>query len=129
MAWGCVFVLGKDVLFSEDRTNALTAVAVVVAPVGAARTEVEAVGIVRAVRGLRGRPVVAVLTSVVEVAVPEVTRSGQEDAIAIDIAGELPAVHTIERCPFARAVVKYHHGWAYTSYHPTSHVPRRIPCH
>ncbi|MBQ2524275.1 MAG: hypothetical protein II541_08725, partial [Prevotella sp.] len=48
----------------------------------------------------------AVLTSVVEVAAPAVASNGQEDAIAIDIAGELCAVHAIEHCPFARAVVK-----------------------
>ena len=107
MAWGCVFVFGKDALISNDGTDALTAEAVeVVPPASVARVEVEVVGAVRVVWVLRRRPVVAVLTSVAEVAEPAVASSGEENAIAIDIAGELPAVHTIERCPFARAVVK-----------------------
>ena len=98
--------LGKDALISNDGAHTLTAVAAVVAPVGVARTEAEAVDVVRAVWELRRRPVVAALTSVVAAAVPAAASSGQEDAIAIDIAGELPAVHTIERCPFACAVIK-----------------------
>lgn len=55
----------------------MTVVAVVVVPVGVARIEVEVVGVVRVVRVLRGRPIVAVATSVVEVAVPAIARSGQ----------------------------------------------------
>ena len=55
----------------------MTVVAVVVVPVGVARIEVEVVGVVRVVRVLSGRPIVSVLTSVVEVAVPAVASSGQ----------------------------------------------------
>ena len=98
--------LGKDALISNDGAHTLTVVAVGVVPVGVARAEVEVVGAVRVVWVLSGRPVVAALTSVVEDAAPAAASSGQEDAIAIDIAGELPAVHTIERCPFACAVIK-----------------------
>ena len=105
--WFALPSLGKDALISNDGAHTLTAEAAVAvaAPVGAAREEVEAVGAVRVVWAPRRRPVLAVLTSVVEAAVPAAA-SRQEDAIAIDIAGELPAVHTIERCPFACAVIK-----------------------
>ena len=103
-----LFHIGKDALISGNGANAPTVVAVAVdaKPVGAARSEVEAVGVERDVQIPRRRPVVAVLTSAVEVATPAVTRSGQEDAIAIDFAGEFPTVHAIERRPFAIAVVK-----------------------
>lgn len=104
--WFALPRLGKDALISNDGANASTAVAVAVVPVGVARVEVEVVGAVRVVWVLRRRPVVTALTSVVEDAAPAAASSGQEDAIAIDIAGELPAVHTIERCPFACAVIK-----------------------
>ena len=97
---------GKDALISGNGANALTVVAAVAFPVGAARIEVEAAGDVRVVRILRRRPVVAVPTSVAEAATPADTRSGQEDAIAIDFADEFPTVHAIERRPFSRTVVK-----------------------
>ena len=99
--------LGKDALISNDGTHTPTAVTVAVAvPVGVARTDVEAVGVGRVFRVLSGRPIFPVLISVVEAAAPAVANSGQEDAIAINFAGELCAVHAIEHCPFARAVVK-----------------------
>ena len=97
---------GKDALISGNGANALTVEAVVVAPVGVARIEVEAVGVVRAVRSLRRRPVDAVLTSVVEAAVPAVASSGQEDTVAVNLAGELTTVHVVKSRPFACAVVK-----------------------
>ena len=50
MAWVCVFVLGKDVLFSDDRANAITAGTKFAVPERAARIETEAVGAVRVVR-------------------------------------------------------------------------------
>ena len=47
MAWGCVFVFGKDALISNDGTHTLTAEAVeVVPPASVARVEVEVVGAV-----------------------------------------------------------------------------------
>ena len=104
--WFASSHLGKDALISNDGTHTLTVAAVDVAPVSAARVEAEVAGAVRVVWVLRRRPVVAVLTSEVEAAVPAVARSGQEDAIAIDFAGELCAVLTIERYKFSRAVVK-----------------------
>lgn len=100
--------LGKDALISNDGAHTMTAEGVVVdvGLAGVVRVEVEVADVVRDVRVLRRRPVVAAQTSAVEAAVPAEASSGQEDTIAIDIAGELPAVHTIERCPFACAVIK-----------------------
>ena len=98
--------LGKDALISNDGANALTVVAVVGAPVGAARVEVEVEVAVRVVWVLRRRPVVAEHTSVVEVAAPAEASSGQEDAVAVNFAGELSTFHTVERCPFGCAVAK-----------------------
>ena len=104
--WFASSRLGKDALISNDGANALTAAAVVaVVPVGAARIEVEVVGIVRAVRALRGRPVVAALTSVEEAAAPAAASSGQEDAIAINLTGEFSSIHAIEHRPFAGTIV------------------------
>ena len=98
--------LGKDALISNDGAYTPTVEAAVAVPFSAARAEVEVVGVARGVWALRRRPVVAVLTSVVEAAVPAVASSGQEDAIAINFAGELCAFHAIERRPFGCAVVK-----------------------
>ena len=89
---------GKDALISNDGAHTLTAAAAEAAeaPVGVARVD----------WALRRRPVAAVLTSAVEAAGLAVASSGQEDTIAIDFAGELCAVHAIERRPFVGAVVK-----------------------
>lgn len=105
MIWVCVFALGKDALsVLTHRANALTAAAVVVVPVREAGIEVQFVGVVLAVR--RRRPIVAVRTNAAELAKPAPARSGQEDAIAIDLAGELPTVHAVKCRPFGSAVVK-----------------------
>lgn len=103
--WFALPRLGKDALISNDGAHTSTEVAVAAAQVGVAREEEEVVGDVRVVWVLRRRPVAADLTSAVEVAAPTVASSGQEDAIAIDFAGELCAVHAIERRPFVGAVV------------------------
>ncbi len=104
--WFALPRLGKDALISNDGAYTPTVVAVAAVPAGAARVDAEVVGVVRVVWVLRRRPVAAVPTSEVEVAAPAVASGGQEDAIAIDIAGELCAVHAIERRPFVGAVVK-----------------------
>ena len=70
------YLIYQRLVSAGNGANALTVVAVVVVPVGVARVEVEVVGVVRVVWVLRRRPVVAVLTSVVEVAVPAVASSG-----------------------------------------------------
>ena len=97
--------LGKDALFSDNGAHRDTDVADDVDQEAAARFEVEFGRVVWAAVTDRRRPIVAVLTSAVESAGPVGASSGQEDTIAIDIAGELSAVHAIERCPFAGTVV------------------------
>ena len=104
--WFALPRLGKDALISNDGAHTPTVFAAAdVVQAGVARAEEEVAGVAQVRRNLRGRPVVAVPTSVVVVAVTAVASSGQEDAIAIDIAGEFSAVHAIERRPFVRAVV------------------------
>lgn len=108
MAWGCVFVFGKDALISNDGTDAFTEVVgvAVAAPVRAIRIEVDVVEEVRVARIRRRRPVGAFRANTVELAaVIVITRSGQEDAIAIVLTGEHCAIHAIKRCPLTRAIV------------------------
>ena len=76
--------LGKDALISGNRAHREpVAAAVDVVRVRAAGIEVQVVGVVRARRVLRGRPVVAVRTGIVEVGVVAVARCWQEDAAAV----------------------------------------------
>ena len=63
----------------ENGPHRKAVVAVVVVHVGVARIEVEVPRVVRVVRVERTRPVVAVRASVVELTVPTVARSGQEE--------------------------------------------------
>ena len=89
---------------SGDGAHRVTAVAVVVvAPIGVARVEAEAVGVVRARRDLRGRPVVAEGTNVVEVAAAAKARRRQEDGAAIGTC-ELPAANSVQGCPGIGAI-------------------------
>ena len=60
-----------------DWADRLSVVAIVVVPIHVVRIEVHVVGVVRIVRIERTRPVVAVRTSIVEVTIVHVTRSGQ----------------------------------------------------
>ena len=107
MAWGCVFVFGKDALISNDGTDAFTDIAVVEAAVGVVRIEEEEVGVVREVTVLRRRPVVAVFANKVEVGRSQVAAgSWQENATTVGLTGELRAFHPIEYSPFISAVVK-----------------------
>ena len=78
---------GKDALISGNGANALTVVAAVAFPVGAARIEVEAAGDVRVVRILRRRPVVAVMANTAVVATPAVSSIGQENATTVGLTG------------------------------------------
>ena len=66
-------------LVLENGPHRKAVVAVVVVHVGVARIEVEVPRVVRVVRVERTRPVVAVRASVVELTVPTVARSGQEE--------------------------------------------------
>ena len=95
-----------DALFSKHGTHTVTAVTAVVVPACAARTEVEVASAARAARTLRRRPIVAVRAGFVEVAAQAIARSGQEDAVVINIASEPLTVHAVERRPYNSAVVK-----------------------
>ena len=81
----------------------MTEVEIVVVRVRFTRIEIQAVG-GRARRVLRGRPVVAVRTGIVEAGGIAVARCWQEDAATIDITGELATFHTVHRSPFVSAV-------------------------
>ena len=59
----------------------MTVVAVVVVHVGVARIEVEVPRVVRVVRVERTRPIVAVAAHIVELIVPAVAGSGQEETL------------------------------------------------
>ena len=52
----------------------------------------------------RGRPIVAVVASIVELRVPAFASSRKKDATAIGLTGELASIYTIHRCPFVGAV-------------------------
>ena len=52
----------------------------------------------------RGRPIVAVAASFVELRVPAFASSRKKDATAIGLTGELASIYTIHRCPFVGAV-------------------------
>ncbi len=98
-------MLGKDALISGNRAHREPVVAAVVVRVRAARTEVQAVGVVRVRRVLRGRPVEAARTGIVEAGVVAAARCWQEDAAAIR-AGEQSPTNTILGCPCRSAIVK-----------------------
>ena len=108
MAWGGVFVFGKDALISDNGANALTVFAGAVVQVGVARDEVEVVGDTTVVfwELQYRRPIAAELTNVVELATQADASSGQEYAISVNLTGELHTFHAIERSPFISAVVK-----------------------
>ena len=131
----CVsLTFGKDALISNDGANALTEPAIAVAEVadraGVTVAEEEDVGAAiagpgdkRVVWALRRRPVAAALSCAGEVvAVPAVASSGQKDAVAIDLAYELPSVYTVECCPFGCAVVIQ-----LLDVIPCGHTPRTSP--
>ena len=110
--------LGKDALISDHRAHTSTAAAVGVAPVRVARTEVQAEGAARDRRALRGRPVVAVRTGIVEAGGEAAARCWQEDDAAVGLAGELTTFHTIHRRPFVGAVVAEFHLLVVSWHHP-----------
>ena len=60
-----------------NRTDRLSAVAIAIVPVHAARTEVHVVGVVRIANIERTQPIVAVRPSIVERAYVHVSSSGQ----------------------------------------------------
>ena len=99
--------LGKDALISGNRAHTRTVVAVVaVVPVRVARIEVQVVGVARVRRVLRGRPVVAVRTGIVEAGVVAAARCWQEDASAVGHTSILAAIDTVHCRPFVGAVVE-----------------------
>ena len=104
MALVCICVWVRMHLISNDGAHTLTEAAVVVAPVGVARDEVEAVGVVRVVWVLRRRPVAAVLTSVAEVAAPAVASSGKKNTIAIR-SSKLSSFNPIQSCPLILTII------------------------
>ena len=53
----------------------------------------------------RGRPIVAVAASFVELRVIAFASSRKKDATAIGLTGELASIYTIHRCPFVGAVI------------------------
>ena len=70
-------------------SDRLTVVAVVVVHVVVVRIEVEVPRVVRVVRVERTRPIVAVRPNVVEIAIPTVARSGQEETPSICVSGHV----------------------------------------
>ena len=94
---------------------------------GAARVcevgiETEVVSLVRVRRMLRGRPVVAFHTSLVENGVVTFARCWQEDATTVFFTGELATCLTIQHCPFVSAVVEQFFYMVYSW-----HQPRAVP--
>ena len=114
---------GKDALISDNWTNALTVVAVVAVQVGVARAEVQVVGVARARRVLRGRPVVAVRACAAETLFPAVARRWQEDAVAVR-AREQSAVYTILRSPYMCGIIQQFINLALCR-----HLPVATPLH
>lgn len=90
---------------SGNRTNTSTIVAEAVVPVGTARAEEEAVGVVAAARTLRARPVAAPEAMEAEVGAITVANSGQENTAAIG-ADEAATRDTVLRCPLRLALVE-----------------------
>ena len=82
----------------------MTVAAVVTALTGAARMEAEVPRDVWVEGAERTRPVAAVVASVVELVVPPVARSGQEETVAVRSNKE-PAIHTILGRPCAGRVI------------------------
>ena len=96
--------LGKDALISNHRADTLTDVAVEDARVRVTRIEVQAVGAARVRRELRGRPIVAVRTGIVEGGVVADARCRQEDATTIG-SGKQSAANAVLRRPSGSTVV------------------------
>ena len=82
----------------------VTAAAVFVAPTPIARKEVEAARVVRVVRTERGRPVEAVRNGKVEVSIPAVARSREENGVTV-LTNNLATIHAILGCPGPSTVV------------------------
>ena len=88
-----------NLLLHTDGTNAIAAVAVVVAREDIPGIEAQVVSAVVVARIERTRPIVAVSTCIVEARIVAITGSRQEDTIAVALTGYLPAFNAIRGCP------------------------------
>ena len=87
---------------STHRPPVVTAAAVV--PIVIARVEVKCIRAVRTALVERTRPIVAVRTGVAEAAIVAITRSGEENAVAI-VASHFITIDTVLSCPGPSTIV------------------------
>ena len=99
--------VGKDALFFENGTNALTGAAVVAAaPEGSVRTEDKGVGVEIVIWVLCRQPVLTDLADVAVFFIPGAACSGQKDIITIYFTSEHATYNTIDLRPHKLTVVK-----------------------